>query len=193
LLSQVLVGRGRSERGQGDLQAAEATFRDAVDVAPDDEHALFHLAATLLDAGRPAEALPLLQRVRNRRWRYPRVHEALAQTQMMLGNGQEALAALQTAADLQPRNAGVLLRLAVALTQASRLDSAVLYYERALAIDPNLAAAWFNLALVQGARGNRSESLDAAQRASNLARQRGDAELLEKTRAFLHRLESHTP
>ena len=54
---------GEAHRGAGDLGEAERLLRDALAEGGRTEHfALQHLGKTLLDAGRAAEALPVLER-----------------------------------------------------------------------------------------------------------------------------------
>ena len=54
--------RGLALLALGDLRAAEADFRRAIDLYPDAEMALANLASVYYNTGRPAAARPLLRR-----------------------------------------------------------------------------------------------------------------------------------
>jgi tetratricopeptide (TPR) repeat protein len=55
--------RGLVLRRQGQSEAAEASFRQALEVAPDSVRTLVNLSSLLVDGGRPEEGIPLLEQV----------------------------------------------------------------------------------------------------------------------------------
>lgn len=57
-----LVARGNEAYMHGELEAAEACYRDALDRRPDDPSACYHLGVLLRITGRPDEARRVLRR-----------------------------------------------------------------------------------------------------------------------------------
>ncbi len=163
-LAEALVGRGMEQRAQGERAGAEASFRQALEVAPQDEHARFNLGMTLLEAGAPEAALPFLRDTVQRRDRYPRGHQALGNTLLALGHTDEAILALQKAVQSEPQNARAHLDLAVALTRGNRLERATELYQEALALDARLVEAWYNLSLVSSAQNQEGRAVQATRR-----------------------------
>src|SRR6185436_11947695 len=72
---------------------------------------------------------------------------ALLQGEKLVNEGkyEEAVAKLKTATELLPANAQAWNHLGLALHRAGEFTPAVTAYQRALALDRNLAAARFNL------------------------------------------------
>jgi tetratricopeptide (TPR) repeat protein len=56
-----LFQRGLQQHGAGKLREAEASYRQSLQHLPDRPSTLTNLGAVLLQLGRPAEALPLLE------------------------------------------------------------------------------------------------------------------------------------
>lgn len=79
--------------------------------------------------------------------------------------GKDALAPMQTAADLLPGDAVAQANLGDALFQSGRMDAASDAYRRALSIDPNLAAVHNNLGNVFKATAHPKESIECYLRA----------------------------
>ncbi|HSQ68478.1 MAG TPA: M48 family metalloprotease [Steroidobacteraceae bacterium] len=93
-------------------------------VDPEDPNAslaqLYGKALALMVAGEPGEALPLLRRLKSA---YPETlpfHTALGQAQLATGDIRGALATLEKARELAPRNVPVTIRYGEALMRAGR-------------------------------------------------------------------------
>ena len=92
-------------RGLSDAAAVE--YRAALARDPGNVPSLTGLAQLDLDAGRPAEALPLLERAAALEPRHPWVRDRLGVTLVLVGRGGEGLAALRAAAALAPWDAAI--------------------------------------------------------------------------------------
>jgi Flp pilus assembly protein TadD len=78
------------QREQADLTGAEQLVREALKLRPDYADALYNLGVTLIDAGRPGEAIaPLLQRARDPS-AGPDVHANLARCFAAVGETEQA-------------------------------------------------------------------------------------------------------
>jgi tetratricopeptide (TPR) repeat protein len=85
-------GLGNAKRASGDLQGAEHAFRKAVELAPDRGPAWVNLGVVVRLLGRPAEALPLLERARKAGFTGPELLDAESGARIDLGEIEEALA-----------------------------------------------------------------------------------------------------
>lgn len=94
------------------------------------------LGSALLAAGRPAEALPFLQRCCELEPRSGSAHLALGRAYLELGQKDEAIAALGRAARLMPRRTAPLVALARGLLALGREDEAYQAAVKAIALAP---------------------------------------------------------
>jgi len=80
----------------------------------------------------------------------------------------DAVAARQKVADM-PADLRAQLDSGSAAFRAKDLDGALAHYSAATAIDDKVAAAWFGVYMVQKAKGNAQEALEALERVQALA------------------------
>jgi len=121
-----------------------------------------------LDRGEAATAVDYLRRAVSWDTNSPPLYQALAVALSTLGRGAEAVAELQAACRLAPREAEYRYRLALALNEVGRLDDARVALEEAVKLDPQLARAWYNLGLAYAAQGKTGPALEALVRAESL-------------------------
>ena len=134
---------------RGELGAAIAEFRHAVDLEPESAPLTGTLASALASAGALDQAVVHLDRsvgldAGNGRARYD-----LARVLLQTGKGDEAVEHLRVALRLLPDSAQVHNELGVALAWQGRTDEAVQEFQRALALRPDFAEARRNLALAE--------------------------------------------
>lgn len=96
------------------------------------------------------------------------LHHALALALSMDGKPAEALASLETACRLAPRDAEYRYKLALALNEVGRLNDARVALEETVKLDPQFARAWYNLGLAHAAQRKFEASLEALLRAESL-------------------------
>jgi predicted Zn-dependent protease len=98
--------------GQDPRQYYSATIVNEPDATPAE---VYRQALALMAAGQAAKAVPILQRLRNANPTVMQYHTALGQAQLLANQGDAALATLNRARELFPRNVAVTVRHAEAL------------------------------------------------------------------------------
>lgn len=124
-----------------------------------------HQAAHLLQNGRPADALPILQRALSF---YPVEAECLNMLGIAwhdLGHLQSALLCYRQAIQIQPNTAAFICNLARVLGDLGCLSEAIQHYQRALQLRPYHAATWNALGTIYYANKQWHESLQCYDRA----------------------------
>jgi Flp pilus assembly protein TadD/4-amino-4-deoxy-L-arabinose transferase-like glycosyltransferase len=140
--------RGLQFRADGDLDRAEAEYRQALAVDPDSSDAAHGLAVILMDRGRPAAALPLLRDSLTQGPSDPNRHYNLGLALASLGRWSEARAPLEEAVRLAPNLAGAQAMLGMASEASGDLGAAVIAYRATLALQPNHMQVMNNLAWI---------------------------------------------
>lgn len=139
-LAVCFIDEGRLEEGRYHLG-------EALRIRPNLPHALSNLGDVLTQLGRPAEALPPLERSRELQPNYPEVHNNLGNALAALGRFADAEAAYREAIKLRPRYATAHCNLGLAFAQQGRTAEALAAFERAVQIDPRYADAHLNWAV----------------------------------------------
>lgn len=149
----------------GDLATAEAAFRASLVSLPGRPSTLMNLAATLTRAGRPAEALPLLDQALAGE---PGSTEALCHrgaALAALGKTESALAAYDEALRSRPLLVPALFQRAVLLNLLGQATAALVALERLMAIRTPDAEAWFHHGQTLQALGRNDAALQSYDRA----------------------------
>ena len=116
------------------------------------------------------------------------IQDALSAARSALRDGKPA-AAVRVLADicaLHPNNAQLVKSLGAALFANGELPAARMAFERAIALNPELATAHLHLAQVLNAQGERDLATRAYFRAVSRAQMRGDWRSAQTTPAHLH-------
>ena len=149
----------------GLLMAAESAFRASLLALPGRPSTLINLAATLVRARRPAEALPLLDEALAAE---PDSTEALCHrgaALAALGQSGPALAAYDHALRLQPALVPALFQRAVQLNLLGQPAAALVALEQVMALKPPDGEAWFHHGQTLQALGRAEEALRSYDRA----------------------------
>lgn len=96
------------------------------------------------------------------------LHHALALALSTEGKALEAVASLQTACRLAPRDAEYRYKLALALNEAGQLGAARTALEETVKLDPQYSRAWYNLGLAYSAQNQPELAVDTLLRAESL-------------------------
>ena len=126
-------------------------------------------AAHALELGRASDADAALQILLKTHSAHPEVLRLLSGLHSLQGHPHEAVAIMQRAVALRPRDALYRNTLGAAFIGAQRYDEAIDTLRDATARDPNLAVAWFNLGLALMRSMRVREASDALRRAVALA------------------------
>jgi tetratricopeptide (TPR) repeat protein len=131
-----------------------------------DDAARLELAAGLLRRRRYAEAQPLLADLAARHPDDAAARQWLGIADEGIGKLKEAEEALRAALALPgAERAEVASRLGQILARQGRNEEAAALFQQALALRPNLAAAWYQLSLAQAAQGRSQEAAASRERA----------------------------
>ncbi|HEV2220672.1 MAG TPA: tetratricopeptide repeat-containing glycosyltransferase family protein, partial [Casimicrobiaceae bacterium] len=152
-----LAQQGIDVHRSGDIDAAERAYRAALAQDAEQPLALHYLGVVLYQRGRPAEALPLLERAAALVPREPEFHNNLGLALAALDRNEDAVAAYQRSLALKADHATAWNNLGLALQAMNRLPEAIDAFRRALEYAPAFAQAHWNLALALLAHGNDAE------------------------------------
>jgi tetratricopeptide (TPR) repeat protein len=144
----------------GDIEAAMAVYRKALQKEPRHFDALHLLGVALRQQGRAADGLVLIEKALKVRQDIPEAYNNLGDTLAALGRDGEAEVAYRRALAMRPAFVEAQTNLAALLKKQGRANEAMAAFEAALAINPANAEALSNLGLAQAAAGNREGALE---------------------------------
>jgi tetratricopeptide (TPR) repeat protein len=174
------------ERARGDLGAAVAAARRSLELRPLDGESLALTATYLIDAGRPREALALIEPYTKAVEPTLDVLTARGMALAALGRAEEALASFARGRELDHSNPAVLVNIGTVHLMAGAHGPARAAFEAALAIDGGLAKAENSLAVIASREGRLEEAVERWRRAAALDPQ--DYQALFNLGATLRRL-----
>jgi arylsulfatase A-like enzyme/Tfp pilus assembly protein PilF len=164
-LPLALVYLGQLERDSGDLEGSIESLRRALALNPQDTVTATMLAAALTQAGKPREAVTLLEPWAARPEPDLDVLLTSALAAARLGRTADAERALERARALDPSSARVLVGLGSVRLTAGERDKAREAFEQALAQNPAAAQAESALAMMAGEEGRDGEARERFARA----------------------------
>ncbi len=142
------IVRGQELEDRGDLDRAEALFREALDLAPDYPRASLNLGNALAKQGRLEEAVGAYEAAIALDARHAGAHFNLGKALAQLDRRDEAAERLERALALDPSMADAAVMLASVAESRGDLEGARAELERALRIAPGHAGAAVNLGAV---------------------------------------------
>lgn len=160
LLASVIVERG-------ELGEAEHLLRRALKLAPNQSTTWVNLGRLLQQGGRWGEAATHYEHAANLFPNHPQIAATLGQIYQRANRFADAEAQYRRALEYRPR-APYFVQLGMVLLRQERVDEAVEAFEKAISINPNLAAAYGNLGNAEQKRGNIEAAASAYERASAL-------------------------
>jgi arylsulfatase A-like enzyme/Tfp pilus assembly protein PilF len=155
-------------QARGDLGGAVEAARKAVALRPADEESVALLAVYLTQAGRPREAVDLLEPYTAASKPDLDLLTARGMGLAALGRREEALATFARARDTDPSNPMVLVNIGTVHLMAGETGPAVESFESALRIDPGLARAHNSLGVIAARQGRPGEAIERWKRAASL-------------------------
>ncbi|HYH67553.1 MAG TPA: protein kinase [Urbifossiella sp.] len=151
----------------GELDGAEAAYRQVLSDQPGLVYVRVKLATFLVVAGRHAEGLEESRRAVAQRPQSAFVHEGHGGVCLMVGRHDDAAAAFRAAIRIRPDIATYHVSLGNALAQKGDLAGAEAAHREAVRLKP-AAQSYANLANALLARGRTSDAIDAARTAVRL-------------------------
>jgi protein O-GlcNAc transferase len=157
--------QGNAQKRQGLLQAALASYREALTLAPQSPEVNFNLGNLLCAVGDKAAAYPHLLLVANAWPQFAPAHSQLGVVLESLGQFDAAIASHQTALRLAPQDGNMWLALSNTLLEMGDLPEAESRARRATELAPDAVDAWFTHCRVMQRQGRLGEALALCQRA----------------------------
>jgi tetratricopeptide (TPR) repeat protein len=152
---------GLLEKGAGDLAAAEAAYRKAIELRPDYQQAYNNLGLVLAQAGKPRDAEAALRAAIGLDGKYAAAWLNLGELFSSGNRTADALDAFGKAIAARPGYPEARLDLAVTMARAGRGPEAIALYRALVADQPRYTAAWFNLGMALEAAGDPGGAADA--------------------------------
>jgi tetratricopeptide (TPR) repeat protein len=134
--------------------------------APQQVAPLLALAATLLRAGRPADAIAPLRDAGLLQPSNSIIQHDLGLACLEVGRVPDAVAALQRAVASNPCYTDAHFRLGIALEKLGDIGGAIAAYDRATKLLPSLAEAWFRAGALFYTLGYRAQAIGCFRRAA---------------------------
>jgi tetratricopeptide (TPR) repeat protein len=134
--------------------------------APQQVAALLALAAALLRAGRPADAIAPLRDVALLQPSNPIIQHDLGLACLEVGRVPDAIVALQRAVASNPRYTDAHFRMGISLEKLGDIAGALAAYDRATKLLPSLTEAWFRAGALVYILGHQAEAIGCFQRAA---------------------------
>lgn len=180
------VGLGQIERAAGDVAAARAAFKQAVEKRPDYTGGWLALGKLEESAGRSADAEKAWRQALAVDPRYEQAWLALGQLHSDQKRIDDAIADFRQALAIRPGYPAAELSLGVVLARAGRFEEAITTYKSLVEREPRYVSAWFDLGIAYRKAGRISEAQAALRKAIELddshlpsRRELGDLELLQ--------------
>lgn len=162
---------GLDAHRRGDLTSAERHYRSVLQAAPDTLDAYNLLGRLLVQSGRASDAIPLLRHALDRNAGQPGLWISYAEALLAYGAHEAAREAAEKARQLAPKDSDVLYVWAETQRAAAAWVAAANAYRMLLAVRPDHAGAWLQLATCLQAMGDLPGAKSAAERALQLAPQ----------------------
>lgn len=155
-----LIAAGQQHAERGELDEADARYREALVLVPDHLGALTLLGLLLVDRGNADGAIDILERARDAAPGFAPIHLALGTAYGAAGHDTQAVTALETAIKLDTESTVPMERLAKYQILAGRPREAIGLLRRILRRDPAHTQAPFLLAGLTGERAFASPPPD---------------------------------
>ena len=159
---------GNAARALGEHAAAETAYRAALQCEPTLAEATCNLGATLIELGKPEEALAILRQAAAERPGDAATHANLGLAQQRLGLLTQAAQSLHAAVQLNPGLQAAWLLLGTVLLEQNRVPEAAAVLAEAIARAGDAGTAGvarYNFALAQIQMGQRAEAVESLSRA----------------------------
>jgi predicted O-linked N-acetylglucosamine transferase (SPINDLY family) len=154
---------------RGEFPAAEAIYRQVLQVQPTNASAIHLLGVLAHQIGRHDVAVDMIRRAIELLPGDAKFHSNLSEALRALGRPREAVEALNRALALQPNDADFTSNLGVALYESRDVPAAEATLRRAIALNPRIPEPHLHLSRILRDRGQFDQALAEAHRAIELA------------------------
>lgn len=157
--------QGLDVLGKGDMPAAEALFRESVELDPQRPASLVHLARVLLEQDRRDEAKTWAEKALARDSAAAEAWFVLGQCHAASGLHDQAFLAFEKTVASHPAHAGAWLGLGQSAAAMGRHDQALGCLRKSLDLEPGQARAWLELGQLLQKQWQLAAALDAVAKA----------------------------
>ena len=164
-----LLAKGLECHKSGDLELAEQTYMQVLNIEPENSEALSFLGVLAHQTGNQDRAEVLLRRAVNDSPLVAKYHGNLGTVLNAQERYEEALKSYVRARELAPRDSGFPFNQATVLVSLGRAEEAVTLYRTALKLNPDHVEAHINLAITLSLLSRDDEAETAARIAINLS------------------------
>jgi tetratricopeptide (TPR) repeat protein len=182
-LAELNLGTLISKAGQPD--EAMAHFHRALEINPKCADAHSNIGIQLCSKGEMVEGMKHLAEAVRLSPRSATAHLDFANGLVLTGQFDEAVRHCEKAVELTPKSALAHFSLGIALVRAQQVQEAVDQFERAVQLQPDYAAAYEALARAYSRLGRPPDAIAAAQKATGLARAKGQLEFAQQMESWL--------
>src|SRR4051794_7472346 len=162
---QQAIALGLQHHQSGQLQQAEAIYRQVLQQQPNQPDALHLLGVIAQQVGRYDVAIDLIGRAISAGLRSAAAYNNLGEAYRHTGDDARAAEYYQTAVRIEPGFPGAYSNLGIVLMNLGRRDEAMAAYTRAIAFDPNAAEPHSNLGNLLAELGRPDEAIAEYRRA----------------------------
>lgn len=150
------------------FQLAAAAYDTVLQSDPNNVLALTYKASLMKEVGKPEESLNIYQKILTVDPNNVTAQQALFSLATQQSDPAKQATGLQDYANRFPQNADIQSKVGEEFHRIKDYDNAAIYYQRAIQLNPNMAAAFANLGAVYQAQGKTQESLDTYRQALRL-------------------------
>ena len=153
---------------KGELQQAEAIYRQVLQLEPNNADALHLLGMIAYRAGKNETAIELIEKAIAVNQAFPIYHNNAGTVYHTLNKLDKAIACYHRALSLKPNDHVAYTNLGCALKEQGKLEEAVACHQRALSLKPDFYEAHANLGCALKEQGKLEEAIACHQRALSL-------------------------
>ena len=165
---RALMNEGAAHLQGGRLQEAEATYRKALDLAPNHPDALHHLGLLLYRLNRFDEAIATIARAIEQAPASPLYWFNLGVVSQKAARPDDAIRAYRQAVALNPRHLEAWINLGNGLKDRGAIPESIEAYQKALALNPSCANSHNNLGAALKEQGEIAQAIASYRQALHL-------------------------
>src|SRR5208283_4608013 len=154
---------------KGELQQAEAIYRQVLQAEPDNADALHLLGVIANQLGQNEIAVSLIEKAIKANQAVPLYHNNAGNAYRALNKPDEAMACYRRALSLKPDYHEALNNMGSVLAEQGKPDEAIACYRRAVSLKPDFYEAHYNLGIALAEEGKPDEAIACYRRSVTLS------------------------